>query len=173
MLVLGDGQQLPSGGVFVPGAPLGGDPGQAAGSRAVPGGPAQLPGIIIGPDGKLPPGRFIPAQRPHTVVNASVLSDEEAAERGATLATASIFYAQNRVLADFLLEASGDKQIIARISEGLARGMTMDEWLSREGRAHRLPASVASLHAAWEAWAAETYGPPAAGSGAPGREPAS
>ncbi|HEU0045909.1 hypothetical protein [Sphingomonas sp.] len=73
----------------------------------------------------------------------------------------SLFYAEIRVLADYLIERSGDRRIFAAISDGMRQGGSFAEWLARDGARHRLPATLAGLDADWQRWLLEHYGPPA------------
>lgn len=72
-------------------------------------------------------------------------------------ATALMFYGQARVLADFLIEQSGDEMIFRRIGEQLAAGRTMDDWLAVEGEALHLGSSVAELDEIWRSWLTANY----------------
>lgn len=96
------------------------------------------------------------ASRENTLV-ARVVSGEEAARMGADMAAASLFYAQNRVVADFLLERSGSQLIFAQLAGALADGASLDDWLAEHGRVHNLPSSVSELEIIWEEWVQRTY----------------
>jgi hypothetical protein len=61
------------------------------------------------------------------------------------------FYEQCRSLADYLLATAG-KRVFASIAAGAARGEDMARWLAAEGPSLGLPATNASLQAAWLAW---------------------
>lgn len=87
-----------------------------------------------------------------------ILAGAEALEaaRGAIL-----FYLQSRVFADYLIERTGKPAIFGTLGAAFGRGETMDAWIARHGRAHRLPGSVAALDADWRQWLTGRYGVPA------------
>lgn len=62
------------------------------------------------------------------------------------------FYIQSRAFADFLLERTGNERVFLAIAKALAAGESFDQWLARDGKAHRLPTSVAELAPQWETW---------------------
>jgi hypothetical protein len=68
------------------------------------------------------------------------------------------FYAQSRVVADFLLESSGNAKILGDIARALAGGATIEQWLAASGRANRLGASLDALEVQWQAWIKARYG---------------
>lgn len=71
----------------------------------------------------------------------------------------SLFYAQTRVFADYLIERSGDPRILATISEE-SRGSDFAGWLTRHGARHRLPSSLSAMDTDWQAWTNRRFGPP-------------
>ena len=72
---------------------------------------------------------------------------------------AALFYAQARLVADFLIERSGDPAVSDSIARAYADGRTMEQWLAAEGPPRNLPATVAELDSQWAAWLAARYGP--------------
>jgi hypothetical protein len=72
----------------------------------------------------------------------------------------TMFYAQGRIFADFLIDRSGDPGLYGRIATALAAGQTMEQWIQGEGPALRLGGSVADLERDWMEWLGRTYGPP-------------
>jgi len=62
------------------------------------------------------------------------------------------FYIQSRAFADFLLDRTGDERVFLAIAKALAGGESFDQWLARDGKAHKLPATTAALSTQWEAW---------------------
>jgi hypothetical protein len=74
----------------------------------------------------------------------------------------SLFYAQGRVFADYLIERSGDPGIFAAISQGMRSGLSFADWLAQSGAQHRLPVSVPAMDADWQAWLAKRFGAPVA-----------
>jgi hypothetical protein len=75
---------------------------------------------------------------------------------------AALFYLQGRMLADFLIDRTGDPAIFADIGAAFGRGRTIEQWLAERGPAHRLPATLDGLDAAWRAWLRNRFGAPAA-----------
>lgn len=71
---------------------------------------------------------------------------------------ASIFYAQVRVFSDYLIEQSGNPLILSSISEGMAAGVSFDQWLASNGPQNRLPASLDVLQADWDRWLDNRFG---------------
>ncbi len=67
------------------------------------------------------------------------------------------FYLQAVVFNDYLVETSGDPQILARIGEAFGRGETLRDWLSRDTTG-RLPDSVSALDADWKTWIEARHG---------------
>ncbi len=121
-------------------------------------------GVVLGQGQSLPAGgTFYPAKPgekgpPGGLTVARVMSKEEAARAGTDIEAAAAFYAQNRALADFLQERSGDPMVFGRIAAALAGGSTFEQWLAREGAGLNLGSSVAELEAAWREWATRNYG---------------
>ncbi len=64
-----------------------------------------------------------------------------------------IFYIQNRVFADYLIERSGRDAILADIAQAVADGDRFEDWLVNRGPDYNLPASVISLRDDWERFA--------------------
>ena len=72
------------------------------------------------------------------------------------------FYTQARAFSDFLMETSGQPRIMGEIATAMRGGTSFEQWLAANGERHRLPASVAALTAAWEAWLRTKAAGPAA-----------
>jgi hypothetical protein len=64
-----------------------------------------------------------------------------------------VFYIQTRVFADYLIQTSGRPTILAEIAEALASGRSFEAWLTSQGAAHGLPASIPDLQKGWRAYA--------------------
>ncbi len=64
------------------------------------------------------------------------------------------FYSQARLLADFLLEKTGNPQVFLEIAMAYRAGQGFDEWLADAHAQHGLPASRDSFGAEWEEWIA-------------------
>lgn len=64
-----------------------------------------------------------------------------------------IFYIQNRVFADYLIQTSGRAAILADIAQAVADGKSVEAWLSDKGADYGLPASVIDLQHDWEQFA--------------------
>jgi hypothetical protein len=74
------------------------------------------------------------------------------AERGRS-SEAGLFYLQARSLADYLAATSRRSDIFAAIARFVAAGGSTESWFERHGGSYGLPASIAALEAAWQAWA--------------------
>jgi hypothetical protein len=59
---------------------------------------------------------------------------------------------QIRLLADYLMEATGDPYVFARITEGLVGGATFEQWLADQSAYPPLPRSVNELQRRWMDW---------------------
>jgi hypothetical protein len=91
-----------------------------------------------------------------------VLTGEEVQRRlGVGPQAGPNFYAQSRVVADFLLDRSGNPRILAEIAQALAGGATIETWLASSGAANRLAPSLAGLESQWQAWIDQQYRSPA------------
>ncbi|HEY0102007.1 MAG TPA: hypothetical protein VGB60_00910 [Brevundimonas sp.] len=122
-------------------------------------------GIIVRAE-DLPPGAIIQRSEPSGEVSspapgqtfsisvASSAAFNSDAERDA----ASMFYSQARVLADFLFDRTRDPGVYGRIAAALARGETMEQWLSSSGPQLGLGATAAELEEQWRSWLTRTYG---------------
>lgn len=64
-----------------------------------------------------------------------------------------IFYIQNRVFADYLIQTSGRTAILADIAQAVADGESFEAWLSDKGADYGLPASIIDLQHDWEQFA--------------------
>ncbi|PCI62417.1 MAG: hypothetical protein COB37_06815 [Kordiimonadales bacterium] len=64
----------------------------------------------------------------------------------------SLFYAQSRAFADFLIEATGEDRIFASISRHIADGGTMRSWLRDVGKEKGLPTTLVDLQTRWDLW---------------------
>lgn len=64
-----------------------------------------------------------------------------------------IFYIQNRVFADYLIQTSGRAAILADIAQAVADGKSVEAWLSEKGADYGLPASIIDLQHDWEQFA--------------------
>jgi hypothetical protein len=94
--------------------------------------------------------------------NVTVLTGQEVESRlGISADAGPNFYAQARVVADFLMARSGDPAILGDIAQHLARGETMEQWLAARGPAHGLPGTMTELDANWTQWVRTQYGEPA------------
>lgn len=71
----------------------------------------------------------------------------------------TLFYAQSRVFADYLIERSGDRRILAAVSQGLKARGGFDAWLAGDGARHRLAGSLAAMQQDWNAWLDKRFGP--------------
>lgn len=67
------------------------------------------------------------------------------------------FYAQSRVVADFLLDSSGNPRILGEIARALAGGATIEQWLAASGGTNRLEPTLAGLERQWQAWIDRHY----------------
>ena len=82
-----------------------------------------------------------------------VLSGEEVQRRlGVGPKAGPNFYAQSRVVADFLLDRSGNPKILAEVARSLAGGATIEQWLAASGAANRLEPTLAGLERQWQTW---------------------
>ncbi|HEV7352721.1 MAG TPA: hypothetical protein VGN74_06290 [Brevundimonas sp.] len=59
---------------------------------------------------------------------------------------------QIRLLADYLMEATGDPYVFARITEGLVGGATFEQWLADQSAYPQLPRNVDELQRRWMDW---------------------
>ncbi|MEN5115965.1 hypothetical protein ABE488_01320 [Luteimonas sp. TWI662] len=66
--------------------------------------------------------------------------------------SASLFYAQSMLFADFLEQTSRKPHILGTISEAIAGGVDFESWLADTGAAHGLPSDIAALQTAWDTW---------------------
>ena len=107
------------------------------------------------PPGVLPSGPSTPGQ----TFTASGMNFARPANDPGRAGRMAMFYAQSRVLADFLLERSGDPGLYGRIATAVAGGETMEQWIAAEGPGLRLGRSVAELERDWLDWLGRTYGP--------------
>jgi len=66
------------------------------------------------------------------------------------------FYSQSRVVADFMLESSGDPGIFGKLAAAVAQGSSLADWLqtSETGLSCR---TVDELDAEWRRWVARRY----------------
>lgn len=129
------------------------------------------PGELRRPDGHVVRTEDIPAGEPFLVVRPDAPSGPGARPTVQTLSVSAsravadprmraevlMFYAQARVLADFLIDRSGDEDVFADIAEALAAGRTIDDWLAAEGARRGLGGSVAELEEQWAAWLGSRY----------------
>jgi len=82
-----------------------------------------------------------------------VLTGEEVQRRlGVGPQAGPNFYAQSRVVADFLLDRSGNPRILADIARSLAGGATIEQWLAANGAANHLEPTLAGLERQWQTW---------------------
>jgi len=63
------------------------------------------------------------------------------------------FYTQTRAFADFMIEATNDPQLFAKIATHLAGGKSFESWLATRGD---LPNTIAALDARWQSWPGKT-----------------
>lgn len=71
-----------------------------------------------------------------------------------------IYYAQARLLADFLLERSNHPGIFDSITDGMRMGLSFDGWLGAKGGSFNLPRTLPEAQAEWQAWLLSRFGPP-------------
>jgi hypothetical protein len=74
----------------------------------------------------------------------------------------SLFYAQARVFADYLIQRSGDSRIFAAISQAMQGGQSFADWVAQSGTKHKLPPTLAAMDADWQGWLTGRFGPPVA-----------
>ena len=67
------------------------------------------------------------------------------------------FYLQSLAVADFMIERSGQQDVLGDISRALANGMTFEQWLAKEGAQHQLGSNMSELESNWTEWL-ETQG---------------
>ncbi len=129
---------------------------------------SRLPDVAGRTGGLMPLATFFVAQHPLAAMleeaggiddgsSIRLVQGEEAArlaERGQD------FYTQARAFADFLIATSGDPQVFAGITEALAAGRDMEDWLGMQGEAHHLPSNVEALQVQWQAWVDATIRAP-------------
>ncbi|RUO29734.1 hypothetical protein CWE12_07115 [Aliidiomarina sedimenti] len=85
-----------------------------------------------------------------TEEGAAVLSASVSAEQ---IAEGRIFYAQTRGWLDYLLQQTGNPQILGNMADTMRNGQSFDEWLAQAGLDAGLPGSMEALEAEFEAWA--------------------
>ena len=66
-----------------------------------------------------------------------------------TVVQERLFYIQARAFADFLIEKTGRAAVFAAIAQALADRRTFEDWLSNDGAALGLPATVEGLDRLW------------------------
>ena len=62
------------------------------------------------------------------------------------------FYGQSLLVATFLIEATGEPRILAKISAAIADGHSFSDWLAKTGPSYGLPGEPERLQDAWEDW---------------------
>lgn len=67
------------------------------------------------------------------------------------------FYTQARAFAEFLIEASGRRDVLGVIAAHVAADGDMESWLAGHGAAHALPDSLTGLELAWSNWLARRH----------------
>ena len=75
-----------------------------------------------------------------------------AVKSGDTASELSTFYLQSLAIADFLIERSGQQDLLGNISKALASGTSFDSWLMDNGEKHHLGTNVYELDKQWIAW---------------------
>lgn len=63
-----------------------------------------------------------------------------------------LFYLQSRMLADYLIDRSGDPAIFASIASAISRGQSFDQWLQARGTRLAFPKTSHALAADWLTW---------------------
>lgn len=88
----------------------------------------------------------------HTTIKLITADEVKKLSKKTGVRPAGNFYLQSRAFADFLIETSGDERIFASIAHHIAKGGTMENWLSNIGALHGLPETVQNLEAVWKSW---------------------
>ncbi len=70
---------------------------------------------------------------------------------------AATFYQQSISVASYLIERTGNQQIMAVIARAHRDGQSMETWLADQGQVYGLASSIPELDAAWVAWAKSNY----------------
>lgn len=85
------------------------------------------------------------------------ITGEEAAKT-VKQTNANAFYLQSRGFADYLVEKTKDQAIFRSIVESTKQKQSFEQWLSKEGAAKGLPATLEALQQDWELWLKAKYG---------------
>ncbi|MCZ8172166.1 MAG: hypothetical protein O9272_10555 [Brevundimonas sp.] len=69
------------------------------------------------------------------------------------------FYLQSRLVADYLIERTGQASIFGEVAGFVAKGNSFADWLARHGRGNKLPGSQADFITDWLEWLKRRYPP--------------
>lgn len=67
------------------------------------------------------------------------------------------FYLQSRLVADFILDRSGDPVVFGEVATAMARDPDFAAWLASSGAHHDLPGSISEFEQEWLRWLEQRY----------------